>query len=201
MSPARWPRSRGRDVAEGRRWRRGRPGLASLPAPCRTHLPVGKVLGAVPIDEAGESWAVAMADGLRIVSASALTADHPWDRVDKGSWDAEGRAFTLALSGGPEQGLTLVVPEQIEQDGGARPVAVDAFARALRQRVEASLVHLVSRALPSGAQARIAIRRDAGGALYAVASPEPGSAATQEDRAEVEALLRSARDSVGLDTR
>ncbi|WP_159718471.1 hypothetical protein [Actinomyces marmotae] len=203
MSPARWPRPHGLDEDERRprRWRRGGLAPAGLPAPCRAQLPQGRLLGAVPIDEAGESWAVAMTSGLVIVSADALAAEHPWDRIDKGSWDAEARAFTLTLSDAPEQRLALTVPARIEQGGAARPVAVDRFARVLRQRVEASLVHLVTRSLPSGAQARIAIRRDADGALYAVASPEPASAATAEDRAELEALLRQARDSVGLDTR
>ncbi|WP_366179981.1 hypothetical protein ABXS69_06835 [Actinomyces timonensis] len=203
MSPARWPRSHGRDEGERllRRWRRRGLAPAALPAPCRGHLPAGRLLGAVPIDGAGESWAVAMASGLIIVSADALVADHPWDSIDKGSWDAGARAFTLTLSGAPERRLALTVPARIEQGGAVRPVAVDRFARALRQRVEASLVHLVTRILPSGAQARIAIRRDADGGLHAVASPEPASAATAEDRAELEALLREACDSVGLDTR
>ncbi|ARD41576.1 hypothetical protein [Actinomyces gaoshouyii] len=204
MSSARWPRSHGRDEEERRRrrrWRRRGLTPASLPAPCRANLPAGRLLGAVPIDESGESWAVAMASGLVIVSTDALAADHPWERIDKGSWDAEARAFTLTLSDAPERCLSLTVPARIQQGGAARPVAVDRFARALRQRVEASLVHLVTRILPSGAQARVTIRRGADGALSAVASPEPASAATAEDRAELEALLREACDSVGLDTR
>lgn len=203
MRPARWRRSRGRDEEERHRRRRRRegPAPADLPAPCRARLPAGAVLAAVPIDEEARSWAVAMAGGLVIVSTDAPTADHPWDRVDKAAWDAEARTFTLTLSGGPERCLSLTVPDRIVQEGAARPVAVDRFARALRQRVEASLVHLITRVLPSGAQARIAIRRDADGALYAVASPEPDSAATWDDRAELEALLREAGDGVGLDTR
>ena len=74
---------------------------------------------------------------------------------------------------------------------------VDDFARVLRQRVEASVVHLVWRTLPDGTRVSASVRRDAEGGLYVRTSPGDGSPA---EAAALEEVLREARDAVGLPT-
>ena len=104
--------------------------------------------------------------------------------------------------------LVLTVPERIAGAGRGEEPVVDerAFAVALRQRVNAAVVHHATGTLPSGRRATASVRRRADGSLYSVTDPPRagGDRGGRElDPDDVEALLaleRRVRDGVGLPT-
>ena len=108
----------------------------------------------------------------------------------RGAWEAGTRTVTIHL--GSPAPLHLVVGT----DAPGRDV--DGFARVLRQRVEASVVHLVRRTLPDGTRVSASVRRDAEGGLYVRTSP--GDPRSPAQAALLEEVLREARDAVGLPT-
>ena len=165
-----------------------------------------RCLGAVPLAEDDSSWAVATADHLIVLgqepddaeAAGARAAAHPWHEVEHGSWDAQERAFTLRWTDAARPELVLRVPAGVRRQGRYQECDVADFARALRQRVEAAIVHSATTVLPSGTPASASIRRDAQGRLYSVTRPAHG-----QDEADARALRRLekwAADGVGLPT-
>ena len=187
---------------------RRRPASATLPSRLALLMPGHeRVLGAVPLDEGGRRWAVATAQRLVIVDDDGIGASHGWDGVTHGAWDAQERAFTLELLHEDEP-LVLTVPERIAGAGRGEAPVVDerAFAVALRQRVNAAVVHHATGTLPSGRRATASVRRRADGSLYSITDPPRAggdSGGRELDPDDVEALLaleRRVRDGVGLPT-
>lgn len=173
-------------------------------------------LGCVPLAEDGSSWAVATAHQLVILSQApddqapddAARASsrsdprvrrYPWDEVEHGSWDAERRAFTLRWTDASRPDLVLSVPAGMRSGEGYRECDVADFARALRQRVEAAIIHSATTTLPSGAPASASIRRDARGRLYCIT--RPAHCDDEADARALRALENRAADGVGLPTR
>lgn len=176
-------------------------------------------LGAVPLAEDDSSWAVATADHLVITSQEPGEADaeseaedagqaedgqgasatrYPWHEVEHGSWDAQERTFTLRWTDAARPELVLRVPAGVRRQGRYQECDVADFARALRQRVEAAIVHSATTVLPSGTPASASIRRDVQGRLYAITRPAHG-----QDEADAQALRQLekwAADGVGLPT-
>ncbi|MDO5064528.1 MAG: hypothetical protein Q4E00_06020 [Actinomyces bowdenii] len=178
-----------------------------------------RVLGAVPLAQDDSSWAVATAHHLLVLSRGAHAAAGPregdapdadapgpephaerygWDEVEHGSWDAGERAFTLRWTRMEHPDLVLSVPAGVRREAGYVECDVEPFARALRQRVEAAIVHSATTTLPSGAPASASIRRDARGRLYSIT--RPAHCTDQADAAALRDLERRAADGVGLPT-
>ena len=190
------------------RLRRRRPPSAALPSHLAGLVPGSEaVLGAVPLDEEGRRWAVATAGSLVILDEGGVDTARTWDGVTRGAWDAEERTFTLELLHEAEP-LVLSVPERIPR-AGRDGVMVDVmvaekdFAVALRQRIDAAIIHHVSDTLPSGRRATASVRRRADGSLYSVTDPPMAGhnqALSADDVDALGALERRARDGVGLPT-
>ena len=131
-------------------------------------------LGAVPLDEDGSAWAAATADALVVFSGRSRPEHYAWDEVERGTWDAEERAFTLRWTQQDRDDLVLKVP--------------------------AAIVHSAVAVLPSGATATASVRRGADGHLYSVTRPTMSQVSDKEDAEAIQALENRVREGVGLPT-
>ena len=125
----------------------------SLPAPVRARLalpPGDRVLAAVEL--ADGRWAVATRLALCLAGAEAVLR-RPWIEVDRAQLTAETSTITVHWVDGTTEDLPLT-------ERGA-----PAFAQALRERVQSSVVHSETVVLPGGATVRVALRRDERGNL------------------------------------
>jgi len=180
---------------------RRRPPSAALPSHLAGLVPGSDaVLGAVPLDEEGRRWAVATAGSLVILDDDGVDATRTWDGVTRGTWDAEERAFTLRWTQQDRDDLVLKVPAGVRDGDTYASTDVAPFAKALRQRVEAAIVHSAVAALPSGATATASVRRGADGHLYSVTRPTMTQASDKEDAEALQALENRVREGVGLPT-
>src|SRR5690554_7466506 len=77
------------------------------------------------------SWAVVTRDALAVVGEDGLGQRTAWHEIETGTWDGETRTFTITWADRerPEQPLVLVA------------VDAETFTAALRERVQASVVH------------------------------------------------------------
>ena len=167
------------------------------------------VLGAVPLDEAGGRWAVAAPSGVIILDEDGIDVRHAWDRINRGTWDARERTFTLELLDEAEP-LVLVVPDRVStatEDGrdGERAVEEKMFDLALRQRVNAAIIHHASATLPDGRRITASVRRRPDGVLYSVTDPPVGGGDADRELGldDIDALTSledRVRDAVGLPT-
>jgi len=141
-------------------------------------------------------------DERRLILPSTHFTENPFANWTRGGSQSTG-TFTLELLHEAEP-LVLSVPERIPKAGrdGDVMVAEKDFAVALRQRIDAAIIHHVSDALPSGRRATASVRRRADGSLYSVTDPPLGEDGAL-DADDVDALLaleRRVRDGVGLTT-
>ena len=157
-------------------------------------------LGAVPLDEDGSAWAAATADALVVFSGRSRPEHYTWDEVERGTWDAEERAFTLRWTQQDRDDLVLKVPAGVRDGDTYASTDVAPFAKALRQRVEAAIVHSAVAVLPSGATATASVRRGADGHLYSVTRPAMSQVSDKEDAEALQALENRVREGVGLPT-
>ena len=157
-------------------------------------------LGAVPLDEDGSAWAAATADALVVFSGRSRPEHYAWDEVERGFWDAEERAFTLRWTQQDRDDLVLKVPAGVRDGDTYASTDVAPFAKALRQRVEAAIVHSAVAVLPSGATATASVRRGADGHLYSVTRPAMSQVSDKEDAEALQALENRVREGVGLPT-
>lgn len=108
----------------------------------------------------------------------------PWELVDHGEWHPQGALDVRAIDG-TSMRLWL-------------DTADTRFPVVLRERVQASVAHVVQRDLPGGITVRAAIRRNAAGELSSqvsyvgVGQPTPAVVSVGEE------LEREARSAVGL---
>ena len=158
-------------------------------------------LGAVPLDEDGSAWAVATADALVVFSGRSRPEHYAWDEVERGAWDAEDRAFTLRWTQQDRDDLVLKVPAGVRDGDTYASTDVAPFAKALRQRVEAAIVHSAVTTLPSGATATASVRRGSDGELYSVTRPLISQVDEVEDCQALQELEDRVREGVGLPTR
>ena len=173
---------------------------ATLPLELREQLPE-PVLGAVPLDAEGSAWAVATASALVVFTVSRRPEIHPWDEVEQGSWDGQERVFTLRWTQQDREDLTLKVPAGVRNGDAYASADVAPFAKALRQRVEAAIIHSAVATLPSGATATASVRRGSDGELYSVTRPLISQVDEAEDRRAIQELENRVREGVGLPTR
>ena len=157
-------------------------------------------LGAVPLDEDGSAWAAATADALVVFSGRSRPEHYAWDEVERGTWDAEERAFTLRWTQQDRDDLVLKVPAGVRDGDTYASTDVAPFAKALRQRVEAAIVHSAVAALPSGATATASVRRGVDGHLYSVTRPTMSQVSDKEDAEALQTLENRVREGVGLPT-
>ena len=106
--------------------------------------------------------------------------------------------------------LVLVVPDRVStatEDGrdGERAVEEKMFALALRQRVNAAIIHHASATLPDGRRITASVRRRPDGVLYSVTDPPVGGGDADrelglDDIDPLTSLEDRVRDAVGLPT-
>ena len=184
------------------RRRQGTPirSTATLPLQMREQLREPD-LGAVPLDADGSAWAVATAGALVVFTGSSRPETPPWDEVEQGSWDGQERVFTLRWTQQDREDLTLKVPAGVRNGDAYASADVAPFAKALRQRVEAAIIHSAVAMLPSGATATASVRRGSDGELYSVTRPLISQVDEAEDRRAIQELENRVREGVGLPTR
>jgi hypothetical protein len=156
----------------------------ALPDAARRALdlpPDDRVLAAARVP--GGRWVAASRRALHLVDGDAV-ARHPWTDVDRASFTPEPAAITVHWVSGRTQEVPLEAPVPV------------AFAQAFRERVQSSVVHVETVALPGGTTVRVALRRGEDGDLFTqVTGPgtvdltDPGVVALLDD---AEARVRSA---------
>ena len=114
--------------------------------------------------EITDGWAVAtrLALYVALTGGDAARPDvqqpdvqrRPWSDVDRASLDPETDTITVGWIDGTTQDLHLLNNRQ------------PAFARALRERVQSSVVHAETVRVVDGTQVRVALRRDEDGRLF-----------------------------------
>lgn len=156
-----------------------------LPADVARHL-AGGVLAAAELAEG--PWAAVTRSALVLVDASGVRASHPWEEMVHGTWEGETRSFTVTWVDGTREPLVLrAVGEEVAD-----------FAAALRERIQSSIVHVAGEDLPSGAHARVLIRRSEHGELLSQVTVLGPLAGTDDERVRIYELERQARSDVGL---
>lgn len=104
-----------------------------------------------------DGWAIASRRAFHLLPEDETAADAatPWCDVDRGSLDSASRTLTVWWVSGVQR--QIVLPDD--------PDSL-VFSRAFRDRVQQSVVHAVTVALPGGGEARVALRRDPDGVLF-----------------------------------
>lgn len=141
-----------------------------------------RVLAWAPL--AGGGAVAASRDALHLVRPGDETRHVPWHLIDHAQWHSEGALEIRAVDG------TIA---QLVLDGEHERLPI-----VLRERVQASVAHLVQRELPGGVTVRAAIRRDADGNLSSQVTYTGAAQATPEIERVGAQLEREARDAVGL---
>jgi hypothetical protein len=127
----------------------------TLPADVRDALdlrPGDRVLTAAAVP--GDRWLVASRRALHLTGPDGVVR-RPWSDVDRASFAPEPAAITVHWIAGTTEVVPLVPP----------PSA--AFAQTFRERVQSSVVHAETVALPGDrGQVRVALRRGEEGDLF-----------------------------------
>ncbi|MGV8965344.1 MAG: hypothetical protein ACOH2F_03615 [Cellulomonas sp.] len=130
-----------------------------LPADVRSALQLHRGDTVVASAEITQGWAVASRRALYVASTGSHGLQpevqrRPWSDVDRASLDPETDTITVGWIDGTTQDLHLLNNRQ------------PAFARALRERVQSSVVHAETVRVVDGTQVRVALRRDEDGRLF-----------------------------------
>ena len=173
---------------------------AALPLEMREQLRE-PALGAVPLNADGSAWAVATTGSLVVFNGCSRPKTHSWDEVEQGTWDGQERVFILRWSQQDREDLVLKVPAGVRNGDAYASADAAPFAKALRQRVEAAIVHSAVTTLPSGATATASVRRGSDGELYSVTRPLISQVDEVEDCHALQELEDRVREGVGLPTR
>ena len=112
-----------------------------------------------------------------------------------------GRTRDFSWTDTDRDDLVLSVPGGTRDGGTYASTDVAPFAKALRQRVEAVIVHSAVTTLPSGAIATASVRRGVDGHLYSVTRPTMSQVSDEEDVEALQELENRVREGVGLPTR
>jgi len=159
-----------------------------LPAAARARLdlPSGDTVLA-STELADGQWVVATRRALHVLGRDEV-ARSPWCDVDGGTLDPATRTLSVRWVWGSTS--QIVFPEE----PGAR-----AFSQAFRERVQQSVVHVVTAAVPDGRRVRVALRRDEDGELFTQVIPDGVVDLTDPAvAAAVDAAEAEIRDTVGL---
>jgi len=127
---------------------------SALPPDVRTRLGLPGSDRVIAAAEITGGWAVASRLALYVTGADGGVRRRPWADVDRASLEAESATITVVWVDGGSEKLHLL--------DNRRP----AFARALRERVQSSVVHAETVVLPGGAHVQVALRRGEDGRLF-----------------------------------
>ncbi|WP_454295161.1 hypothetical protein [Salana multivorans] len=156
---------------------------APLPDTARSALGARKPLGWAT--DARGTTGVVVVDHLVLVDPDGKVREVPWQLFDGADWSDEQATLTLREVDGDTHVLRL--PDDPRR-----------FTQAVRERIEASLVHVVQRPAPGGGMVRAAIRRDSEGNLASQVSIL-GTARRDATITELaERVEAEARGAVGL---
>lgn len=157
-----------------------------LPAGHAAHLPSGEqVLAVAPLTD--ESWAVATALALHLVSDTGVALSSPWHEIDTGVLDGERMVVTI----------TWADRERADTELPLASGDVTRFTTVIRERIQHSVVFSETRRI-EGTLVRATIRRDGVGGLYSRLTAFGPLTDSPEVQAEVDDLERHARESAGL---
>jgi hypothetical protein len=164
------------------------PRRAALPDDVRSALDLGRrerVLTTAPLTD---GWVVATTHRLHVVPADGAPTRRSWIDVNAGRLDPEAATLTVTwVDGATPTTLHLADDRSME------------FPRVFKQCVDTSLVHSERVALPSGASARVALRRDADeGLLTQVIGSGDIDLSDPAVAAAVDAAEVRVRDAAGL---
>lgn len=158
---------------------------ARLPAEVAARAPDVSPLAWAPVRDGGwlvlstREWIAVPAD------AAAPVVRRGWQEVDNAQWLTESSALRVRWIDGDTQVVRL---------SGDDP----RVPQVVRERVEASIVHHVSRDLAGGVQVRAVVRRDGDGELTSQVSVVGTATVSPEVARVAEALEAEARSAVGL---
>lgn len=160
---------------------------SALPEPVRARVPLqpgDTVLAAVALTDG--RWAAVTRTALVVLDDEHVVRT-TWAQIERASLDGETGTLTVHWVTGATRDLLL-----------GSGTAAATFARALRERVQRSVVHTVRAEVPGG-QVQVVVRRDEQDALFTqvLALGEPDVRSPQVS-AVIDAALARARDAVGL---
>lgn len=135
----------------------------------------------------GGAQAVATRSGLAVLADAHETWSREWHEVDRGTWDDAAEALTVTW-------VDASAPAVL-QFAGAAPRR---FLTVLRERVQASVVHVNQVDFRSGGTARAAIRRTGDGTLLSQVIVDGQAGLTDDEWRAVAALEARVRYAVGL---
>ena len=158
----------------------------SLPDAVSAHLPSGdRPLVVAPM--ADGPWLVVTREALLVVGEDGLGQRNAWHEIETGAWDGDSRTFTITWADRerPEQHLVL------DSDD------VQSFTAALRERVQASVVHHDTAQI-DGTAVRATVRRREDGTLYSLLTAFGPLPTGPDVERELDELERRVREAAGL---
>ena len=136
----------------------------------------------------GGGVAAATLGGIRVRTPRGALVARAWVDVEHAEWDAESRTMVIWWVG--ERRFTAL---EVADGGSQLPVAV-------RERVQSSVLLTSEVTLGGGRRVRLALRRDAAGALSTQALPPPGmDLSDPADAAAVQRAMAALRAQAGAD--
>lgn len=134
-----------------------------------------------------DEWFLVGTDEGAVVGGGGVVEAFPWTDVEHASWDGQARTLRVVWVDGRTDLVLRTSTDEVYD------VSV-----ALRDRVNASIVHVEYHTTLAGGEVRALIRRGAGGALFSqLVARGP---VTADDDAALAALERRARAAAGLAT-
>jgi len=125
-----------------------------LPPDVRARLHLSRGDRVIASAEITGGWAVASRLALHATAVDGEVRRRPWADVDRARLDPDTDTITVVWVDGETLDLQLVNNQQ------------PTFARAVRERVQSSVVHSETVQLTGGGQVRVALRRDERGRLF-----------------------------------
>ncbi len=138
---------------------------------------------------AGGGWAVITRDALVLADDDGIRLRAAWHEIDTGAWEGSSLTFTITWADRRRADEQLVLTHD----------DVATFTAALRERVQASVVHAETIEL-GPARVRATVRRREDGALYSMVTAFGALEGTPEETAEIDDLERRVRESAGLES-
>lgn len=131
------------------------------------------------------TWLGASRDAISVVTEDGVKTTSPWTDLESAGWDGDTNTLTLRwIDGTPPT-------EYVTADSRVLPLA-----QAVRERVNASLVHVEMMGTEAGGDVRALIRKDGTGRLFSQVIAR--GALTPAEEWEVLELEQKAKEAVGL---
>lgn len=141
------------------------------------------VLASAPLEDG--AWLGAARDRLLVVGEDGIHTSVVWTDLESAGWDGDTRTLTIRwIDGRPPVEFVTATDR------------VHLLAQAVRERVNASLVHVELMPTDAGGDVRALIRRDGAGVLFSQVIAR-GRLTHSEEAASLE-LEKKAKEAVGL---